>query len=190
MLIGNIKIGDRLEIKLKKEGALGKVYVSQVESIIDGRNLLAHVPISYGQAVKLPPVEVYALVFFTDKGMLGFDAVIAEFMREDGFNLVKFKLTTDGERMQRRDFFRFNCLLPVGIAKVSDDPSVQSNIRDMAEGIIRDVGGGGIRFVSNLELDEGDTIKCHITFHNDFIISIGKILHKQRSRSHKAHIAS
>lgn len=178
MLINNVKIGDRLEIKLKKETSLGKTYVSQVENILDNRSLLVHVPISYGQVVKLPVTDIYSLLFFTEKGMMGFDAVISEYVREEGFNLIKFMINTEGERMQRREFFRFNCMLPLKIAKVSDDPNKQDNA-EMADGIIKDLGGGGIRFITNLELSERDSIKSHIILQNDLIISIGKVLHKQ-----------
>ncbi|MDR2940228.1 MAG: PilZ domain-containing protein, partial [Clostridiales bacterium] len=47
------------------------------------------------------------------------------------------------------------------------------------EGIIKDIGGGGLRFVSNEVLEEGEKIKAAIVLNTEVIIVNGKILHKQ-----------
>ncbi len=178
MLSNLIKIGDRLEISFKKDNNRGKTFVSQVEKFIDEEHLILHVPISYGQVIKLPIGEHYFFLFFTEKGMIRFDAAVLELFKEDGFHLMKIKLTTPGEKMQRREFFRFTCLLPLKFSAISENPSDTTD-SGMQEGIIKDVGGGGIRFVANELLEEGQKIKCLILLNEDYYIIIAKVLHRQ-----------
>lgn len=178
MLSENIKVGDRLEIVLKRDEARGKPYVSQVENILDKDHLMVLVPISYGQIVRIPVGDMYSCLFITDKGMIRFDTAIQEIIKEDGFNLMKIKLLSEGEKMQRREFFRFTCLLPLKYT-VINDAGGQETPQAMHEGIIKDVGGGGIRFVSNEHIEEGAKIKCLILLNEDYFIIIGMVLHRQ-----------
>jgi len=171
MLIDQIQTGDRLEITRKKDRNLGRQYVSQVENVRKDKTVVAHVPISYGQLVPLNPNDVYSLVFLSEKGMLRFDGAVVETFDRDGFSLMRLRLLTGGERVQQREFFRFTCLLPLKFVPVDE-----GNGLSVFEGIIKDIGGGGIRFVGNVEIAVGSKIKCYITLHDEQVICLGTIL--------------
>lgn len=180
MLIDNIKIGDRIEINLLRDNRLGKVYISQVEEILSENEVLIHVPISYGQLVKLSLREKYSMLFFTEKGMVRFDSEIISYTKENEFNFMQVRLISEGERIQRREFFRFSCLLPMKFAKI--DGEIDENIitnKPIVDGIIKDLGGGGIRFVSNESIEEGKKIKSIIMLGDECLVVLGKVLHKQ-----------
>ncbi|MDR2904150.1 MAG: flagellar brake protein, partial [Clostridiales bacterium] len=121
MLFSNIKVGDRLEIAQLREHKLEKTYVSQVEHVLLEDEIVVHVPISYGQIVKLSLKERYSLLFFTERGMIRFDAEIMGYSKEQDLHFMTVKLLSEGERIQRREFFRFNCLLPIKFAVIHDD---------------------------------------------------------------------
>jgi len=175
----NIKIGDRLEITLLRD-KMGKSYVSQVEEVLGEDEVVVHVPISYGQLVKLSSREKYNMLFFTEKGMVEFDAEITEYTKESEFNFMHIKLLSEGRRIQRREFFRFTCLLPLKFAKITDsyhDEQLEQVV--LYDGIIKDLGGGGIRFVSNESVDEKGRMKCVFMLGDECLVVIGKVLHKQ-----------
>lgn len=180
MLFGNIKIGDRLEITQLQERKLDRSYVSQVEDVISEDEIVIHVPISYGQLVKLSMNKKYSMLFFSEKGMIRFDAEITGYTKENGFHFMRAKMLSKGERIQRRDFFRFNCLLPLKFSIIEESASEDEfENTDINDAIIKDIGGGGLRFVTNESIGENGKIKCIIMLGDDYFVISGKVLHKQ-----------
>lgn len=180
MLFSNIKIGDRLEITLLQDRKSGRSYVSQVEDVIGGDEIVIHVPISYGQLVKLSMREWYSMLFFTEKGMIRFDAEITGYSKENEFHFMRVKLLSKGERIQRRDFFRFNCLLPLKFSIIEESESEdEAENTDINDAIIKDIGGGGLRFVTNESIGDKGKIKCVMMLGDDCFVISGKVLHKQ-----------
>jgi c-di-GMP-binding flagellar brake protein YcgR len=47
------------------------------------------------------------------------------------------------------------------------------------QGIVKDIGGGGISFLANDNLNENDILKLVIKLDDDILVAIGEILHKQ-----------
>ena len=181
-MIDSLKPGNRLEITRIKDANTGKAYVSQVEEIKSIKDAVIHVPISYGQLVKLSTKEKYSMLFFTDKGMARFDAELIEYFKDGELNLIRIKFLSSGEKIQRREFFRFSCLLPLKYALVTNTDGKQTSDyseETLIDGIIKDIGGGGIRFVSNHELEEKDVIRNILMLNDDCLVVNGKILHKQ-----------
>lgn len=184
MLFESIKVGDRIEIQFRGDKNRGRSYVSQVEEILPSNQIVIYTPISYGEMVKLPPDEDYNVLFFTEKGMISFESTIVKSVMEDGFNLNILRISSQGERMQRREFFRFNCILPFKFGIVDKDKLDSDENEDVTsdvslEGIIKDIGGGGVRFVSNEEIEEKADICCIILLDKDILFPIGTVLHKQ-----------
>lgn len=177
MLYKNIGIGDRLEIKSKTEIS-DKVYVSQVENIIDSNKITVYVPITYGQVLKLPIKKLYAFLFFTEKGIISFDGEIIEYNKVDGFNLMTVNLVSKGERVQRRGFFRFSSSLPFSFYVLDEEGNGGTKEDTICSGIIKDISGGGLRFISNEDIDEQTHIKCFIDLDKEVLITIGNIIQK------------
>ena len=181
----NIKIGDRLEMRFKGDGGASKIFISQVFEY-EGNTVVVHTPISYGKHVVLPESAPCSLLFFQDEGMLSFTASVAGTYVKNDLSLTKLTLTSEAEKMQRREFFRFECTLPLRFALIKSSPtefmpnSMESGASAQAlyEGIIKDLGGGGLRFVTNAEVENGDNVKCLLLLEREYIVVIGKILQK------------
>ncbi len=175
-MVDMISVGDRVEITFKRDKNHQKTYVSMIEHVINEKQLMMHMPISYGKIIKLPTGEEYEITVYTDSGMILFDANIDSYTKEDGFNYMVMNLLTAGEKKQRRDFFRFDCLLPLQFTYYDAD-NVESG---KCQGIVKDIGGGGLRFVSNEDLPEGKhKFKGIVMLKDDFVITTGDILFKQ-----------
>ncbi|MDR3091340.1 MAG: flagellar brake protein [Clostridiales bacterium] len=194
MLLEKVKIGDRLEIRLARDKNSRNCHPSQVENLLPDGQVVVGAPISYGEIIKLPKFERYSLVFFTEKGMIRFDASFVQYVKEDGFYFVVFNLESAGERIQRREFFRFECTLPFRFGAINSleydqwelltDEARLGKLKGFRanakyEGLIRDIGGGGVRFVSNDELDEIDLTASVIPLNDDLLLAVGKLLAKQ-----------
>ena len=178
MLIENIKIGDRVEIQQNREGERPKTHVSQVENKLDGDKIIVNVPISYGQLIELSKGTKYKFLFFTDKGIIRFEGVVEGHMEEGGFAVMLVKLEGEGERIQRRDFFRFACVLPVKFLLLDNVTMSEVDENEVFQGIIKDIGGGGVCFLANESIDEGSAIKLVIKLENDILLAIGEVIQK------------
>jgi c-di-GMP-binding flagellar brake protein YcgR len=176
-----VKPGDALEIHDKRDGK--KFYVSRVENIIDENHILTSVPIAYGNLVKLPIGTVYSFLFFIKNGVMQYDAVITEYSKEDHLSFMKVELRSAGKRTQRRAYFRFTCLLPMKLCRIDEDEKLtdasymgKSSSPELHDGIVKDISGGGIKFVTNLVLEAEDYIRCIISLNHDFVLTVGKLL--------------
>lgn len=166
MFIDGIKTGDRLEIT-----SAGKAYVSVVEAAGENGELTVHMPIEYGKLVKLQKNEEYSVLFFTEKGMLRFTAAVSDYEKADGFNFIKLNLLSEGERVQRRSFFRFNCVIPFTFTLDGGGAP--------RDGVMKDICGGGIRFVTNYDIPKDKRVSCVAEINGETLCLAGEILHKQ-----------
>ena len=178
MLIDNIKIGDRVEIQQNRQGERPKTHVSQVENKLDDNKVIIHVPISYGQLVELTNGVEYRFMFFTDKGLVRFEGMVEKHMEEEGFAVMLIKLAGEGERIQRRDFFRFSCILPLKFSMLDNVTMSEVDENEVYQGIIKDIGGGGVCFLTNESIEENSAIKLVIKLENDILIAIGEVIQK------------
>lgn len=178
MLSESIKIGDRVEIQQARENDRPKKYLSQVENILAPDNMVLHVPISYGQLVELSKDNDYRFVFFTEKGIYRFSGTIEGSKEENGFALMVVKIFGEGEKQQRRDFFRLDCILPMKFSKMEKESMDAPENAEIYQGIVKDVSGGGLCFLSNDNLEEEDIVKLIIKLDDDILVAIGEVLHK------------
>ncbi|GHU55544.1 hypothetical protein AGMMS49975_17500 [Clostridia bacterium] len=195
LLLDSVKVGDRLEIKISREEDFAKAHASQVEDILPKDEIVLSAPISYGQIVKLSKEEDYDLTFFTSGGMIQFPAKFLLFTKEENFYFARFKITGDGKRAQRREFFRFNCLIDFKFAEIPEvEYPIWENITDEKravmfealedsmtkyDGLIKDIGAGGVRFVSNDNVDEGALVNAIIPLRDQQFVAVGRLLRKQ-----------
>lgn len=180
----DLSIGNRVEILLDRDNDKNtKNYISVVEDIYDSEYVLMHMPISYGKLVKLPLETMYAFVFITEKGRYKFKAKIVKYITKDSFYFMVVQLCSLGERLQRREFFRYECILPFKFDFLkADETELNYTVSKEGfsfDGVIKDLGGGGIRFLSNHDLTVNKKIKCLMVFENEYVICVGNVIHKQ-----------
>jgi len=187
----NIKIGDRIEIKLKKEDGkqrIVKIFVSVVEDVYENNRVLIHMPVSHNKIIKLGIDKIYSMRFFTQKGIYKYNVKVLKHIDKNRFNFTLIEIVNDGTKIERRKYFRFNCTMPFKFGKLSDDETIISYEKIdkdiiLCKGIIRDISEGGIRFISDRRLESGDIIKCLIMLNDSYFITLGKILIRQNLSS-------
>jgi len=168
-----IKTGDQADITLKtyENSALP----SRVENVLDFPELLVRAPVINGRYRVLPDGLEISLTVYTEKGVYKFESVVTGSAVQNGFGILRVNLGEEGERVQRRNFFRMDCLIPFCFKPVTDTAEIL-NPQDAEKGVILDISGGGMRFVSQFELMEGMLIKGLIEMETKPAIVTGKIL--------------
>jgi c-di-GMP-binding flagellar brake protein YcgR len=144
-----ITIGDKIDLE-KIETRLSvdpdkrpPVYVSQVLDDSDNGEILAAMPFQEGKVVPLSVGQKFHATFYSQSGLLR----------------CEVEVTGRYKKVQRREFFRLACNLPIEYRIVSDvemklieegtSYDEESMKPEWKKGVILDLSGGGIRFVSS-----------------------------------------
>ncbi len=186
MLIQSIKPGDRVEITLPQDKEDYNTYKSQVESILQDSRVIIMVPIYYGKLVKLKLGKGYDLLFFTNNGMVRFDATILKYVKQGDFYFMIVNLDSEGEKIQRREFFRFPCIMPMKFSVLgtaekiletdSKDKEQTGKNASFHDAIIKDISGGGLKFVTNVKVEDKYLIRSILILDGEALVTIAKVL--------------
>ncbi len=177
MAFDDIKTGNRVEIYLVSEKDDNFKYTSLVEKNYGNGKLLLYIPMMYGKIIRLPAGNEYLFVFVTETGMIKYQAVISDYIYEDDFNFMLVEIVSEIEKIQRREFFRFDCVLPLRFINTDHEGKEKDDC--FFEGTVRDLGEGGIKFLSNAEIEVDSKIKFFITLNFECAASTGIILQRQ-----------
>lgn len=159
-----INIGDKIDLeKIETRLAVNpdtmpKVYVSQVLDEGTDDSMYIAMPFQEGKLIPISVGQELKLTFFAKSGLLQCKAIVMNRLKKDSLFLMEIQLTTDLKKIQRREYFRFSCRIPLEYRILDDEEREQLELDHKYEtsaeqlewknGIILDLSGGGIRFVS------------------------------------------
>lgn len=184
-----IETGTKLELKKIRhvETAEEITYVSRFLYQKSSDEAVIEMPVKGGALVPLAPDELYQVCFYTNKGLYQCQSQVVSRHYEDSLPVAVIRLRSEFEKLQRRQYYRMECLLQMEFAPVSDEEYEQllfwksdfgreparnhdkgaetdgENIRYYS-GVVLDISGGGIRFNSKYEAKEGDVVALRIAF--------------------------
>lgn len=201
-----INIGDKLDLK-KIEKRLSAdpdkempVYVSQVLDETDIGDLLVAMPVSEGRVIPLNVDDEYDVTFYTKSGLLNCRMLVSGRYKKGALFLLALQQLTDLKKMQRREYYRLNCRNPITYRILNDleradveagRPSkVQISDDEWKNGIMLDLSGGGIRFVSaaHEEKDSMLQVRFDIIIGDDaqVIYAYAHLLRSERNENNQA----
>lgn len=157
-------------VRRNADGGEGhKVYQSQVIEVLSEDRVEITMPVEQSKLVLLPIDKELDLRFYSDNGVYQCFARVAERYKNGSIHIVVLDLTSNLRRHQRRDYYRFSCALEMGSRRLEaseeaayverGDVSLNSNL-PMKKGIIVDISGGGLRFVSKFTYEPQSLILC------------------------------
>jgi len=162
-------LGDRIEIQSGTKEDV--IYISRVEEVFDDFIRIS-VPIYATKLVLLRLEEKYKAYFHTQNGC--FEAQITVKNRGKEGSLYYIDVTVgEGKKIQRRDFYRLECILQMRF--VIDNGEEESE--EVFSGIVKDISGGGIKFVSNTGISPGSTLKAFIEIKDEYLDIVLNVLH-------------
>lgn len=172
-----ISPGDKLEMKstvsvVLPDGTEGvKTYKSAVYDILDDGKLEILMPTERQRLVLLPVGGEYDVCFFTRGGMYQASVRIVDRQRINNTYIVVAEMITGLRKFQRREYYRFNCVIDLKVRMMQEDERKQLvdgilpeiGTDGMQKGVIVDISGGGLRFVSRQMYGEGSLLFLFFT---------------------------
>lgn len=185
-----IRPGNKIDIRvlqqLNKNDRTGenvKVYKSQLLDIKDNGILEVAMPSESGKLILLQLGVRYEFTFFASAGMYRAIVQVKERYRKDNMYMLEVVLRSRLEKVQRREFYRYPCMLDIFYylitpeeAQLESGDAIFVRIRhDVGEerkeysGLMVDLSGGGSRFYTNDKLESGQLILIGLHLKNELI---------------------
>lgn len=171
-----LAIGNKIELvpleQVIKNEKKKMVFVSKVYDILKSNTLQIAMPIYEGKIVPLEVSSKYTACFYTDKGLLQCNVLVTSRYKSGNLFYLEVLMLSEPKKVQRREFYRHNCLLDAKIRVVSDDEfttGIPDNITvpeeelDWKDAKILDISGGGARIAQREFLERNEVVKIRFT---------------------------
>lgn len=174
-------IGTRLEFTATDpiEGKLDIDFVSQIEGFIDINIMRISAPIF---EAKVYPVKVNSYIdaytFYKSNQIYMIKGVVINRLIINDIAFLDIRVTENVKRIQRRQFFRFNCTVPV-ILYIKPEEDAQKETAGIAGHTI-DLSGGGLSVITDIALVKDGELQGDIDLAGNQISFIGKVLRCSR----------
>ena len=169
MLSKYIIPGQKMDIQSIEKSILAtssekKNYTTKVYDILSDERIEILMPMEKTKLILLPLDGEYELFFYAKDGLYTCFARVIDRYKSNNVYIVLCELTTTLRKHQRRDYYRYSCVLdllfrPLEEKEVTYLEKNQKYFEEnlpLLKGIIVDISGGGIRFISK-EKYEKDT---------------------------------
>jgi c-di-GMP-binding flagellar brake protein YcgR len=175
MLTDYIAPGIRVELKatgkiwMDEDVRTKHIYMSKVMDVTSDDRIEVLMPFERGKIVLLPVDGEYSLCFYSTKGLFQCFAKIVDRYRSDNMYILVLDLTSELQKLQRREYYRFSCALELKsrLCSREEQEAFERNRKylvdagtNLQKSVVVDISGGGLRFVSNFKYEEGSTIYC------------------------------
>lgn len=176
MLSAYVSLGDRVELKEIKrnadadeeKGIKSPTHICKVHDFLSEEEIEITMPIEKGKLVVLSLDQKFDCFFFSKGNIYQGSARVADRYKKENIYIIKFEMLSGLRKVQRRDYYRLSCAIPIEIrylipvervALERDEVKILPN-QEYKKGIIIDISGGGLRFVTRYELDMQKMIFC------------------------------
>lgn len=170
-----ISPGARIELEaiervLHDDGSEKKIYESKVVDVIGEDRLEIFMPIEQTKLVLLPVNGEYRIHFFTSRGLFQCDAIVSNRYKNGALYLLEMKLMSPLQKYQRREFYRFPCMIDMEVRDLTADEKrgIEQEGQFIAEddlkgdkAVILDLSGGGLRFTSATPFEPKSIVVCN-----------------------------
>ncbi len=166
-----VEVGNKVELEIQIDGVKnGQKFDSKVLKVVDENKAVLAMTKRGKYELELPIGSKYKFTIYTRSGMLTYNGRIDSYQAIiiDGLPeicaVVEFEFT--GEKTQRREFFRFGCEIPMSFKRNSElfsSVSVSDNT-----GIIVDLSAGGVKFLTNVALEKGESVSIEVFLIDEF----------------------
>ncbi|HOM02076.1 MAG TPA: flagellar brake protein [Acetivibrio sp.] len=168
MRFNQLKVGLKLELKLQSLDGNGgdSVFVSEFEWAENDRIIYIAAPIKQGRIYPVGIGQKLEIVFIKDDSLYEFNGKVIGREVRHNISLLRVEITSEIKRIQRRDFFRFDCSIPVSY-RIVDKPGIYDNQRKFTKSYTRDLSGGGVCIRLKERIETGQLLRCELSL-NDF----------------------
>lgn len=173
MISNFIEPGNKIEIQMvdsqQNQGKEApKTYVSKIQDIVSENQMEIMMPMEQSKLILLPMDREYNLVVYSGNGLFQCFARLIDRYKSDGIYTLVVELTSNLRKYQRREYYRFSCVLEMNSRNLEDEEVRAIEERDpysnlipglpLKRSVIVDISGGGLRFLSTHSYEPGSLI--------------------------------
>lgn len=157
---GDVPIGTKIELTVIDpiQGKLNIGFVSQIEGHIDENRIRISAPIF---EAKIYPIKVNskieAYLFFKSNQVYRIAGFVEDRLIVDDIALLDVRVTENLQKIQRRQYFRFDCLVPITFYE-KQLSGLEDDKREIY-GVTIDLSGGGLSALTDEPLNRDTEIK-------------------------------
>lgn len=175
MLIEKIKTGTRLELEIiTPEGQrLGLTHISQFIEVVNPTNILISCPIFESKYVFIALGTPLRLTFYHESAgtLFTFTGNLLHKQNKDQILMLQIALTSPIQKLQRRNYYRFDCNLSAKYRVLENTNSTESlsssdETPEYHLAITKNISGNGASIVSEEEMVRGVTLEVVIQLHS------------------------
>ena len=186
--------GDKVEMRsinkviLPDETQGTKLYRTTITDVREDGLLEIAMPMEKTKLILLPVEGEYEVCFFTIAGMYRGNVRIVDRQKVENQYLLLAELTTTISKFQRREFYRFPCVLEAQVKTITQSQAhaISQNLSflvpmaDAVKAVIVDISGGGLRFIAKSPFPEDSLIQLQFVLKNQIFsqeyLLVGKVV--------------
>lgn len=166
-----VRPGEKIEVMAVERAILGsasnkKVYSSKIYDVIDDEQFEILMPMEGSKLILLPVDGQYQICFYTKNGLYQCFVRIADRYKSNNVFILLVQVTSELSKFQRREYYRYVTTLPLKARELMDEEikALEKNEFNLQKGLvmkkceIRDISGGGLKFVSPIAFPVGNQI--------------------------------
>uniref|UniRef100_UPI004056525A flagellar brake protein n=1 Tax=Agathobacter sp. TaxID=2021311 RepID=UPI004056525A len=160
-----LKIGNKIDIKFLNQNT-DKIYKSSIFGYVSPTEMEITMPTDEGKMVLFQNGTACEFLFYTGNGLYTCETVVTNRYKKEGFYLLLVRITSVPKKFQRREHFRVSYLHDFLYFKISKEVAEMEKTSDLVNevsktdyileryvGTLKDISGGGIRFITDNELE-------------------------------------
>lgn len=188
MNITDVRIGTRMELELvnRMGDATSQLYVTQLIDILNENEIIIPCPIFESKFVFIATETRVRLMFLHDQfGLLAFHATIFFKEKRGNFFLLHARITSDFEKIQRREYFRLPCFLNT-LYYLRPEKDQDKNeftevpTKDFKKSMTKNISGNGACMIVNENIPKNSTIEVYFTLTETLSIrAIAKVVRSE-----------
>lgn len=177
-----LRPGDKVEIRPVQQverqnitGEEARIYKSMIEEIHDNDEIDITMPLEEGKYVLLHLGIRFEFVFYGETNLYRGIGQVKERFKSNNIYMLKIELKTPLSKFQRREYYRFPCVMDMKYHSITDELSkledteeilelLQENQNEEKRGTIVDISGGGARFISEEKFEKDDFLLMELCF--------------------------
>lgn len=173
MLSNLVNDGDKVELRsvdhlFAQEGEKVKTYSTRVFTVLSDDRIEIMMPMEKTKLILLPVDGEYDLCFYTAQGLYQCYARIYDRYKSNNVYVLALELTSNLRKHQRREYFRFSCVLDMRSRELKKEETESLNTLrpiivpglPLRRSLICDISGGGIRFITDTNYEENTYVYC------------------------------
>ena len=188
----DLTLGERLDVVIGERRC-----ISNVQEITREGTLVISAPTFRSTRVPVKADDLLNMIYYRASGMFSFIAAVTRIFDEGSLSLMEVEIRSPISKYQRRDFVRFETVIPLSLVTLASPEAVKNMPVDdtlrmiydrrfsgsarpgstpPVEALSLDISGGGLRFACRQDFERDTLIECTLMLSEESSITADAIV--------------